>query len=140
MDDIIKNLKKGVIKINIDIKKLILFLKFNSLIGKHILILTNKDELRKFLIEFGVKKYNGISLDLTSTNEKQISLDYKYGKIFITCMKVREIKKKFNYQSFNIMIGLNRNFYFEKLKKDMVKINFNFPLADHNLSDNLSER
>lgn len=113
----------------INIKKLVLFLRFNSLIGNHILILTNEDELRKFLIEFGVKKHNGISLDLTSTNEEQISLDYGYGKIFITCMKVSKIKKKFNYQKFNTIIGINRRFHFDKLDKNITKINWDFTLA-----------
>lgn len=111
------------------LERLILFLKFNSLIGNHILILVQENELRKFLIEFGVKEHTRIKIDLSGTNKEQISLDYGYGKIFITCMKVSKIKKKFNYQKFNIMIGINRNFHFEKLNKNIIKINWDFTLA-----------
>lgn len=115
--------------INKELKRLILFLKFNSLVGKNILILTNTDEFRKFLIEFGVKKYKNISLNIHQTNTEVICLEYKKRYIFISYKKNKYIKKKFNYKKFNIIIGLNRKFYFDNLDKNITKINWDFTLA-----------
>lgn len=115
---------------NRKLERLILFLKFNSLIGKNLLILTNVEEYRKFLIEFGVKKHKNISLNMHKTNTEVMCLEYKKRYIFISYQKTKYIKKKFNYKKFNIIIGLNRKFYFDKMPRSTLNINWDFPLAE----------
>lgn len=109
------------------IKRLLLFIKFNALTGKNIMVLVNEKTLYTIYNYLKTLKKKGLYFDYTDETKTAISV-FDGTKIFyITSCSKEMIKNKFYYSNFNMVIALNdRNKILEIFEKDTLKIEWSY--------------
>ncbi len=112
-----------------EIKRLLLFINFNALTKKNIMVLVNEETLYAIYNYLKTLKKKGLSFAYTDETKTAISV-FDGTKIFyITSYSKEMIKNKFYHSNFNIVIALNdRNKILEIFKKDTLKIEWPYSI------------